>query len=130
GAVVRPPVEGSWFCSQITTLIGKIIKENLLNILGAIRTGQRGGGAVAIIDKADEVGRTEHVEIQIDSDVLNVAIAQRTDVVQRAKQTFLLRTPPGKAHFVSWLDVKLCHLQGNLQDRGRATAVVIDARPC
>ena len=59
---------------------------------------------------------------------LNLLLRELVHVELRADQARLLGAPECEAHLVARLDTELRHLQGDLQVRRGARAVVVDSR--
>src|SRR5262249_19859015 len=79
-------------------------------------------------DETSEIGRADHVEIDIDSDRSALIVRQRVDVVARADQATLLRAPECEAHAPAVLCRLLRQSQRRFEHGRRAAAVVIDPR--
>jgi len=88
-------------------------------------------GAIAVVDEPDIVGRTEHVEVEVRVDLVALRLCEVLHVVLRAKQTKLFSTPEGETHLPLQLLglVQFRELLGDLQDRCRSAAIVVDAGP-
>ena len=78
-AVVGAPVEGGRLHSQF--LLGEVSVDHALDVGRAIGTGGSGVGAVAVIDEAPEVGRANHVEVEVQRYALDLLLAQQTDIM-------------------------------------------------
>ena len=108
-----------------------------VELLDLVRPGRAARGAVA--DEADEVRRAVHVVVQVEVDLLPLGRRELARVVARADQTLFLRAPPREARAVldhvvlvaiRIVDVELSReLDRDLEERRRAGAVVVDARP-
>ena len=89
-------------------------------------TGRGAARVVAVVDAEEVVRRADHVEVEVQRDVVRLLLRQVLDVVLRSEQTLLLGSPPGEAHRVVRLGLR--HLDRGLQQRCAAGAVVVDAR--
>src|SRR5919112_5045040 len=108
---------------------GEVVEEYVLYRPRAVRPGGPEGVPVAVVDEPDEVRRADHVEVQVDGDVLLLPRGQLVDVVRGTVEPCLLGAPEGEADVVGRLDVELLHLQGDLEDARYARAIVVYARP-
>src|SRR5690606_32878825 len=85
------------------------------------------GVPVTVVDEPNEVRRPDHVEVQVELVLLDVAFAQLRDVIVRTDQAVLFAAPECETHLVAWLVLRLRHLDGSFED-GRASArVVVDS---
>lgn len=120
-----------------TDIVAAAIKlvERVVETLGAVPVDEQvaqllRAGRVAVVgrvvDLVGKVGAREHVEVDKDADLLVLGGRERVGVIGRAEQALLLGGPPGEADAV--VDLELCELDGNLEDRDAAGAVVVDAR--
>ena len=125
--VVGAAVEGRRLRRQ--ALVGEVVEEELLDLVRARRRPDRRGGGevgrVAVVDEAHEVRRADHVEVEHRRDLRPLLRRQRGDVVLGAEQARLLGAEPDEADLV--LRVHQPQLLGDLEDAGRARAVVVDA---
>ena len=82
-------------------------------------------GVVAVIDEEDIVRRADHVEVEVERDLVELLLREVGDVVRRPDEVRLLSAPPREANGVLRLD--LAQLLADLEQGGRAAAVVVDA---
>ena len=85
-------------------------------------------GRVVVVDEVARVGRADHVEVQVELDLVLLGRRQRGHVVLRAEQAELLGAPEAEPDVVPRRDAAGGEGQGVLQDAGGAGAVVVDAR--
>ena len=83
---------------------------------------------VGVVDHLDVVRRADHVEVQVEGDLVLLGLAQAVHVGRRADQAFFLSAPPREAQRV--LRLQLRELLGELQQRGGTAAVVVDPGAC
>jgi len=83
-------------------------------------------GAVAITHCINVIGRGDHVEIEVGTDVRGLACGERLDIIRGAQWTFFLAAPPAEADRV--VDAVFRELFGDFEDSDATGAVVVDAR--
>ena len=111
--IAVPTIE--WCRLHRQALIGKIAVQYLFDGLRAIRAWQCAVRAVAIIDEANEIRRTEHLEFEVGPNFLDFVNAQAVHVVGGTHQPGFLGPPPGKTHRAARLEPGSRHLQCNFQ---------------
>jgi hypothetical protein len=85
------------------------------------------GRVVAVVDEVARVRRGEHVEVEEALDLRPFGGRQVVDVELRPAQPQLLRAEPGEAQMLGGRETGRGDRLGDLQQRGRAGAVVVDA---
>src|SRR6266508_6413660 len=99
-AIVRAPVERRWLVRQ--PLRSEVVEEDLLDRSGAGRPNRAAASrVVAGVDEAHEVRRADHVEVQVQLDLILLGLAETIHVERGADQAFLLTAPPGEAQLVA-----------------------------
>ncbi len=109
------------------SLAGKVVVEYLFDGVRAARPGNRAVRAIPVEHEAHEIRRSDHLHFEVGGNFLDLIGRQLADVIVGSDQPGLFGPPPGKAHLVAGLDIEGSHLNGDLQERGGATAVVVDA---
>ena len=71
------------------------------------------------------VRRADHVEVEVQGDLVALGLRQVVHVVRGADEVGLLRTPESEPDLVRHGDLR--NLLGDLEDRRRPAAVVVDA---
>lgn len=108
------------------TLIVKELLEQVLDFSRASGAGHVVGRTVTVVDLVGEVGRANHVEVEVQLDLVQLTVIQAVDVEGASKETEFLSGPPGKANGVVELEVGKGF--GNGHDTNGAGAVVVDTR--
>jgi hypothetical protein len=126
GPVVGAAVELGGLRGQALAL--KVLLEEGLCLGGSRGAAQVKGGPIAVVDGELVVGRGDHVEVEVQADLVEVLGAGLVDVVFGAQQAKLLGGPPGETDGVG--DLVLGELKGDLENTDSAGPVVVDARSC
>lgn len=121
--VVGAPAELGRLRRQL--LAGEVSFEQRLRLGRSRGAAEVEGRPVAVVDAEEVVGRRDHVEVEVQPDLVQVLGRRLVDVVLGTEQTELLSRPPCEAHRV--VDLVLGQLQRYLQDADRTGAVVVDA---
>ena len=82
-------------------------------------------GLVAVVGEEAGVGRAEHVEVEVERDVVELVAVQPPYIIRRPFQTHLFGSPEGEPHGVGGLRLRSQRDRG-FQHRRHARAVVID----
>jgi hypothetical protein len=93
--VIRAAVKGIGFRRQ--ALGSEVVLEDLLDLRRARRTHGRGIGAITVVEEADVVWGTEHLEVYLQTDVGQLVVGEVPDVVPGAPKIELLGAPESKA---------------------------------
>src|SRR5215813_8372009 len=95
----------------------------------ASRNGNRGMiGRGRALNEAHEVGRADHVEIDVEHDVTTVIFGQTVDMLTRAHEALLLCSPEGETHATACSGRLPRQSQRRFEHRGRAATIIVDAR--
>src|SRR5262245_36273356 len=81
------------------------------------------------VNEAREVGRADHVEVDIERDVPAKLLGQGSHMMARADEAALLCTPECEAHAAAGLGRTLGQLQRRFEHCSRTATIVVDARP-
>src|SRR5262245_37054571 len=81
------------------------------------------------VNEAREVGRTDHVEIDIERDAPPNLLRQGSHMVARADEATLLCAPEREAHATASLGRPFGQSQRRFEHYRRAATIVVDARP-
>lgn len=120
--VVGSAGEGSGLVWE--TLVVKELLEQVLDFSRASGTSHVVGRTVTVVDLVGEVGRADHVEVEVQLDLVQLTVIKAVDVEGASKETEFLSGPPGKANGVVELEVSKGF--GNGHDTNGAGAVVVD----
>src|SRR5262249_51771495 len=85
-------------------------------------------GRSRALNEAHEVGRADHVEIDVEHDVTTVIFGQTVDMLTRAHETLLLCSPEGETHATACSGRLPHQSQRRFEHRGRAATIIVDAR--
>jgi hypothetical protein len=86
-------------------------------------------GRSRTLNEAREVGRADHVEIDIERDVTTHLLGQGSHVVAGADEAALLCAPECEAHATAGLRRPPGQPQRRFEHYSRAATIVVDARP-
>ena len=109
-------------------LFVKELLEEMLDLTGASRAGHVEGTAVTVVDQVGVVGRSDHVEVEVESDLLLLPGAEAVDVVGTAEEAKLLSSPETEADGV--LETEVGEGLGDIENANDARAVVVDTGAC
>jgi hypothetical protein len=126
GAVVAAAVKLN-LCvveSEVVEVGGELV----LGLGGASRAGAVECRAISIVDLDSVVGRSHHIEVEEEADLVLLRLRELLDIVRGSEKTCLLAGPPGEADSV--VDGEFCQLDGNLEDGHRTGPVVVDSGTC
>ncbi len=98
GPIVAAAVELGGDEGDVLRLV--VVLEQLLGLGGAGGAGQVEGVPVAVVDPEDVVRRGDHVEVEIQPDLLELGSRRDVRVVLRPEQPLLLGRPPGESDLV------------------------------
>ena len=107
-------------------LIVEVLLEKSLNLSGAGRARLVESGSVAVVDQVGIVGGSDHVEVEVQSDLLLLLGGEAVDVVGTTKETKLLSGPEAEADGI--LETEVGEGLGDGQDSNGSTAIVVDTR--
>lgn len=99
----------------------------LEQLLGLGRSQWAGGselGSVTVVDTVEVVWRSDHVEVQVDADLVELLLGGLLNEVGSSQKTLLFGGPPGEADGV--VDLVLGQLLGDLEETDGAGAVIVD----
>src|SRR5438876_10855099 len=105
-------------------MFAKISEELALHYGSQSITGHSGS-----VNEAREVGRADHVEVDIERDAPANLLGQGSHMVARANEPALLCTPECEAHATASLGRPLGQSQRRFEHYRRAATIVVDARP-
>lgn len=103
----------------------EVVLEQLLSLGRSKWTSGAELGSVTVIDTIEVVWRSDHVEVEVDADLLELLWSGLLDEVSSSEKTLLLGGPPGEAHGV--VDLVLGQLLGDLEETDGAGAVVVNS---
>src|SRR5436309_1950944 len=86
-------------------------------------------GRSRALNKADEVGRADHVEIDVERNVTTFIFGQSVEMATRADEALLLCSPEDEAHASASSDRLPGQSQRRFEHCGRAATIIVDARP-
>lgn len=124
GLVVGTSVKLGGDMRQVDGVV--VVLEQFLDLGGTGRSALVERRSITVIDHEGVVGRGDHVEVQVQSDLVQLGGIQMGDVVVAAQQTELLCCPEEEAHGI--LDGVLRERFGNDQVANNARAIVVDTR--
>lgn len=99
----------------------------LEELLGLSRSQWAGGselGSVTVVNTVEEVWRSDHVEVEVKADLVQVLLGGLLNEVSSSQKTLLLGSPPGEADGI--VDLVLGQLLGDLEETDGAGAVVVN----
>ncbi|RBQ68193.1 hypothetical protein VDGD_21604 [Verticillium dahliae] len=111
--------------ARLDTLGLKVVEEELLNSLRAGGAAGTDIGTVAVKD-AKEAAR-DHVKVDVEKQVINLGRGHVVYVKLAAPEAVLLGTPPREPHLEIGREAR--QGLGELENEGRAGAVIVDAGP-
>jgi len=102
----------------------EVLLEELLDVVAAVGAGEAVSASVTVVDLVDEVGRGDHVEVEVGADLERLFGREVLDEVGRAEKAGLLARPEAKGDGV--LHVVLGEGLCDVEDTDGTTAVVVN----
>ena len=108
-----------------TILVGVEVLEQLLGLGATGCAGDVESRSIAVVDSVHEVGRGNHVEVEIETNLGVLLGAERSNVGFGSEKSFLFGRPPGETDGV--LDGKGSELEGDFEDTDSTGSVVVNS---